>query len=187
MKLKNIFIVVVYFSITSCTTTGEVKELAENEAGPIISKFERVVDAPISKVYAIVADIEQHPRLLRNIKGREIVDASLIADAIESNEVVALTIAVEPTDRLAITKWKFFPNERIEEQMLTDPFAEFGAEPLDRKKGNIMWEFSEVDGGTLVNTTSEFFPKTGRVYSKEWVDAIWNDFFDRLDKIVALE
>ncbi len=150
----------------------------------IKSEFSRVIKAPRDKVYALVADVENHPRLLPNIKARQILRGPLIDQFTKANEVITFSVAIEPVDRPAFAKFLFYPQNEIVEHMLTNPFAE-DFEPLDRKKGKVRYIFEEVPEGTKFTAQSEFQPTTGRFYRRAWIDGIWLEFMNRLDRLAT--
>jgi len=129
-----------------------------------------------------VADVEQHPRLLANIKARQILKGPLIEQWTKSNEVITFSVAMEPVDRPAFAKFIFNRPTEIVEHMVTNPFAE-DLEPLDKKKGVIKYQFVEVPEGTKFTAVSEFQPTTGRFYRRAWIDGIWMDFLNRLERL----
>ena len=148
---------------------------------PIVSEFTQFIPYPREKLYAIVADVQNHPKLLRNVKGRIVVPRSnLTAEAIAENEVIAMSFVFEPSNRLAIARFKYFPPSRIDEEMVTNPFDDVGI--LDRKKGKVSYLFEEAPGGTKFTARSEFYPSTGRLYNRDWIDGIWRDFIRNLER-----
>ena len=151
---------------------------------PITSEFTQFIPVPRDKVYSIVADLENHPRLLPNVAGRIVVPRSeMTKQAIAPNEIIAWSFVHEPANRLAITRFRFFPPKVIEEEMLTSPFAD--ADILDVKKGKVKYIFEEVNGGTQFTAQSTFFPRTGRVYNREWIDEIWRQFLINLQELAT--
>jgi hypothetical protein len=155
---------------------------ASAQQAPIISEFSSVIPIPRERVYAIVADLDNHPRLLRNVKGRIVIPPSdLAGEAIAANEVIAISFVFEPSNRLAITRFRFFPPERIEEEIVTSPFDD--VDILDKKKAKVKYIFEEDAGGTKFTAQSEFIPETSRIYTQEWVDNIWRDFIRNLEAL----
>ena len=149
---------------------------------PITSEFTQFIPLPRESVYSIVADLENHPRLLPNVAGRIVVPRSEITQqAVAPNEIIAWSFVHEPANRLAVTRFRFFPPELIEEEMLTSPFAD--ADILDVKKGKVKYIFEEAEGGTQFTAQSTFFPRTGRVYNREWIDGIWRQFLNNLQEM----
>jgi len=171
--------------LTSCIAAIAVacesskKEPASLNITPelITSDFECEVDVSIEKVFSSLADIANHRRILSNIVSRTIVDQSELGAVLKENEVLTVSTVVEPEERLAFALFRLFPPNRIEEEMLTDPFGEAdgdGVEIQDRKKGSIVWTLQPAGDGTLVTIHSEFAPRTGRVYTAERVNRIWS-------------
>ena len=185
MTIQRILLAVVLastLSVTACTGPGDGKR-AEPEI--IKSEVSRVIRAPRERVYAIVADVTRHDRLLANVRGREILPKGDLAQRVtRPNETITLSVAIEPTDRLAIARFQFFPPDRIVEHMITNPFDE-PVEVLDRKRGKITYMFESVPEGTRFTAQSEFIPSTGRFYNRAWVDGIWNQFLDRLERLAT--
>jgi hypothetical protein len=148
---------------------------------PIISEFTQFIPYPREKVFAIVADVRNHAKLLRNIKGRIVIPRSeMTREAIAENEIIAMSFVYEPSNRLAVTRFKLYPPRLIEEEMVTSPFDEVGI--LDKKRGKVSYIFEEASGGTKFIARSEFYPSTGRVYQRDWIDNIWRDFIRNLER-----
>jgi len=167
-------------SLSSAQESGSLEVTPDK----IFSNFECKVDAPLDEVFAALSDVTNHNRILSNIVSRTIVDPSDLGSVLKENEVLTVSTVVEPEERLALALFRFFPPNRVEEEMLTDPFDGAGnenPEPLDRKKGSIAWDLEPADDGTLIKVQSEFAPKTGRVYSAERVNSIWSTHCEMLE------
>ncbi len=86
---------------------------------------------------------------------------------------------------MAITRFQFFPPERVVEHIITNPFEEtLAAEPLDKKKGKIEYILEELPGGrTRLIARSEFVPSTGRLHTRAWIDGTWEQFLSNLQRL----
>jgi uncharacterized protein YndB with AHSA1/START domain len=184
MNRRSALIAMGGLTVAGCQTVRQedAKTKPAPEAAVIKSEFSRIIRAPREKVYAIVADVEQHPRLLANIKARQILKGPLIEQWTKPNEVITFSVAMEPVDRPAFAKFIFNRPTEIVEHMVTNPFAE-DLEPLDKKKGVIKYQFVDVPEGTKFTAVSEFQPTTGRFYRRAWIDGIWMDFLNRLERL----
>jgi len=175
-----LFSTFIFASPTFAQESGTLEVTPEK----IFSNFECKVDAPIEGVFAALSDVASHDKILSNIVSRTIVDPGNLGSVLKENEVLTVSTVVEPEERLALALFRFFPPNRVEEEMLTDPFdgaAKANPEPLDRKKGSIAWDLEPADDGTLIRVQSEFAPKTGRVYTAERVNSIWSSHCDMLE------
>jgi hypothetical protein len=166
-------------------TTTLAQESGQIEVTPekIISQFECTLDAPKEKVFEALADVENHSQILSNIVNRTIVDPTKLSSVLDENEILTVSTVVEPEERIAFALFRLFPPNRVEEEMLTDPFQsadDLAAQPQDRKKGAINWDLEDTGSATLVRIYSEFAPRTGRVYSAERVNRIWSSHCDLL-------
>ncbi|KUP93478.1 hypothetical protein [Tritonibacter horizontis] len=171
--------------LLSLPSTILAQQSGEIEVSPekIISRFECKLDAPLDNVFQALADVENHSRILSNIVNRTVVSREKLSSVLKENEVLTVSTVVEPEERIAFALFRLFPPNRVEEEMLTDPF--FSAEsaavgPQDRKKGSIYWDLTDADGATIVEIYSEFAPRTGRVYTAERVNRIWSSHCELL-------
>lgn len=179
-KTIPLMAVIIFASPAVSQESGSVEVTPDK----IFSNFECKVNAPMDKVFAALSDVTNHSQILSNIVSRTIVDPSDLGSVLKGNEVLTVSTVVEPEERLALALFRFFPPNRIEEEMLTDPFDGANSanpEPLDRKKGSIAWDLEPAGEGTLIIVQSEFAPKTGRVYSEERVNAIWSTHCEMLE------
>ena len=142
---------------------------------------ERVIDAPPTELFEIVANPTRHPEIdgSGTVKGTGDPDAVLdMGDSFEMRmkmglpyTMVSTVIEHEPGRRIA---WQTRPQNRI----------------FDRMLGGRIWryEFEEVDGGTLVRETwdisQERHPRTLEPLRKKTIENM-NKTLERLEEAVA--
>jgi ribosome-associated toxin RatA of RatAB toxin-antitoxin module len=87
------------------------------------------IDAPVDRVYHIVADVEQYPAFLPDVLRVE-----------KSGDVVAMTLRMAVVPVRLVTRATFMPSESIDLELLEGPFRSFHAR----------WTFTPGGGGTDV-------------------------------------
>jgi len=109
------------------------------------------IDAPVERVYQVVADVEKYPEFLPGVKRVVRLEGDL----------VEMTVGLGPIDVTWISRASLAPFESIVIDLVEGPFRQM----------DVRWEFTPQGGRTKVKHTTEFelrlpMPGMGRIVSR---------------------
>jgi len=149
----------------------------------IITRMSRDIALPISQLYSWMADVGNHGRFFPHLRAMNVLHPADLANVIGSNQVVVVEGLAEGGSKLGIKLFSLFPEERIEGELLTDPFVSAVAPGIksDRKDGSITWAFKANSGSsTKMTIESDFEVPSGSPYIRGTIDHVWLDFFENV-------
>jgi ribosome-associated toxin RatA of RatAB toxin-antitoxin module len=93
------------------------------------------IDAPVAKVYQVVADVERYPEFLPGV-----------IKVVREADIVEMTVSLGPIDVTWKSKAVFRPNESIVIDLVEGPFRQM----------DVKWEFTPKGDKTKVKYTTDF-------------------------------
>ena len=109
-----------------------------------------VIDAPVQKVYQVVADVTRYPEFLPGVQ-----------EVTQEGDLFEMVVSLGPIEVAWTSRAVFRPHESIATHLVEGPFRQM----------DVRWEFTPRDGQTEVRYTTEFelhlrLPGIGRIVSK---------------------
>src|ERR1019366_3776178 len=96
-------------------------------------------------------------------------------------QVVVVEGLAEGGSKLGVKLFTFKPTDRIEGELMTDPFISAHGVTAHNKEGSIVWAFQRLDDKkTRMEVESDFGVGPNSAYVRGAVDHVWLDFFENL-------
>jgi ribosome-associated toxin RatA of RatAB toxin-antitoxin module len=147
----------------------------------VISSMSRVFAIPREELYTLMADVGAHGRFFPHLRALNVIDREHLANSIGANQVVVVEGLAEGGSKLGVKLFTFKPPDRIEGELMTDPFVSAEGVTSHEKKGSIVWRFEAVDEThTRMSVESDFGVGANSAYIRGTVDHVWLDFFENV-------
>jgi ribosome-associated toxin RatA of RatAB toxin-antitoxin module len=147
----------------------------------VISSLARTFHLPKDTLYELMADVGSHGRFFPHLRALNVIDSKSLAGAIGDNQVVVVEGLAEGGSKLGVKLFTFIPTDRIEGELMTDPFVSASGVSMHEKEGSIVWNFEPIDdANTRMHVESDFGVGANSAYVRGTVDHIWLDFFENV-------
>lgn len=147
----------------------------------VISRMARNFQVPQKKLYNLIADVGAHVRFFPHLRALNVIKSKQLANVIAENQVVVVEGLAEGGSKLGVKLFTFFPTDRIEGELMTDPFVSGAPHLMHNKSGSILWHFQAVGPSTTrMRVESDFTVGPNSAYVRGTVDHVWLDFFENL-------
>lgn len=115
------------------------------------------VDAPLDLVWDITNDIENWPRLFTEYSSLEVLS--------REGDTTAFRLTMFPDDNGKV--WSWVSERTVDRAGRTVRARRVETGPFDRM--NILWEYTELPGGTQMRWTQDFAMKPDAPVDDEWM------------------
>lgn len=155
-------------------------EILEPENERVVStRLSRTFKESQENLYNIMADLKRHEEYFDHCAAEVVVDKTGLDHILPKNQFIVVSDVAEGGSKLAISRYTLYPSNRIEEDLITDPFPAEGV--IDSKKGKISWVFEKADNGYCRMTAEGRFEiATGQVFVRGLIDHVWLSFFENI-------
>lgn len=144
----------------------------------IATRMARVFNLPQERMFEIFADVGNHTRFFPHLKKVITVSNADLGNVLEDNQVLIVEGLEEGGSKVGVKLFTLHPPDRIECNLLTDPFPE-NIVLSDRKRGAITWKFEKIDdNSSRMTVESTFNPDSNKFFKRGMVDHVWIDFFE---------
>lgn len=148
------------------------------------TRMARNFPVPQETVFDSFADPVSHARLFAIIRNSTGPIREGLEEVLPDNQFLAFEHVQEGqlSPRIMLLRYTLERPYRITKEAVTDPFLSDDIDILsDRKRAKVVLEFERVsDNETRIITESEFQTATGAVFSREFIDTVWLNFFERM-------
>lgn len=152
------------------------QQTADSERA-IATRMSRVFNVPQERLYETFANLEDHPRFLPHLRSVRAITSEDLGNVLQDNQVVIVEGLEEGGSRLGVKLFTLHPPDRIDGELITDPFSVI--ERSDPKRGTISWIFERVDdNSSRMTIESTFDPESNDFFNRGMVDHVWMDFFE---------
>lgn len=151
-------------------------------ANAIATQMSRVFKISRSELFAKIANLKDHTRLFSHLTAINVINSADVADVIGENQFVIVEGLAEGGSKLGVKLVTLTPEERIDCELMTDPFSTaISTRAADPKRGRISWVFEEVAPNTTKMTaSSDFQVEAESAYVRGAIDHVWLDFFENV-------
>lgn len=147
----------------------------------VISRMSRIFPVPKNDLFATIADVGAHGRFFPHLRALNVIKRDQLANCIGENQMVVVEGLAEGGSKLGVKLFTLIPTDRIEGELMTDPFVSAEGVSMHDKKGSIVWNFDRVDDAqTRMSVESDFGVGANSAYIRGSVDHVWLDFFENL-------
>lgn len=99
------------------------------------TRMSRDFQVPKGKLYDLIADVGAHHRFFPHLKALNVIDSAMLADAIGDNQVVVVEGLAEGGSKLGVKLFTLKPPDRIEGELMTDPFVSAAGVTAHKRDG----------------------------------------------------
>lgn len=150
----------------------------------VATRMARDFPVPKDHLYALIADVGSHQRFFPHLKALNVITPDMLANAIGPNQVVVVEGLAEGGSKLGVKLFTLTPTDRVEGELMTDPFVSAQAADLvamHNKKGSIVWAFTKVsDEVTRMEVSSDFEVGPNSAYVRGAIDHVWLDSLENM-------
>lgn len=146
------------------------------------TRMSRVFRIPKEQLYDKIADVGSHNRYFPHLRALNVITNAELANVLSDNQLVVVEGLAEGGSKLGVKLFTLSPPDRIEGELMTDPFVSARSSTASHnKRGAILWEFEEVDDShTRMKVESDFEVGPVSAYVHSTVDHVWLDFFENM-------